>query len=43
MQQALGRRRVHEFTDGREDGGDRFVMVLSLPFEFVELAGESGG
>ncbi len=39
---ALRCRRVHEFPDGREDGGDRLVMVLELAFEFVELAGESG-
>jgi len=33
---------VHEFSDGREDGGDRLVMVFELAFEFVELACQGG-
>jgi len=39
---ALRSRRVHQFADGRENGGDRLVMVLKLAFEFVELAGQGG-
>ncbi len=39
---ALRSRRVHQFADGRENGGDCLVMVLKLAFEFVELAGQGG-
>jgi len=35
-------RRIHEFSDGREDGGDRLVVVLELDLEFLELASQSG-
>ena len=34
----LGRRRVHQLTDG----GDRLVMDLELAFEFVELPSQGG-
>src|ERR1700733_7864587 len=39
---ALRLRRVHEFADRREDGGDSLVMVLELMFELVELASQRG-
>jgi hypothetical protein len=39
---ALGRRRVREFSDGGEDGGDGLVVVLVLALKLIELAGESG-
>lgn len=34
---AFGRRRVHQLTDCREDGGDGLVMVLELVLQLFEL------
>lgn len=39
---ALRNLRLHELANGRENGGDRFVMPLELALEFVQLAGKLG-
>ena len=33
---------MRELADGREDGGDGFVVVLVLALQLIELAGQGG-